>query len=71
MSEFDRLPSSLRQWVAQADLPWSAASVRRQWQEAMRKSAGDERAALDQLTLKQARLMAKDATRVWGENYPA
>lgn len=71
MSEFDQLPSALRQWLAQAVLPWSATSVRRQWNAALRQSSGNEAEAIKRLDQTQARLVALDADRVWGENYPA
>ncbi|WP_084782753.1 DUF6525 family protein [Roseivivax halodurans] len=34
MRDFDRLPSPLRAWLAQAALPWSPASCRRIWRKA-------------------------------------
>ena len=49
MREFDRLPPHLRQWLAQATLPWSPASCRKIWRaaEAEGASVGDVLARLE------------------------
>ncbi len=70
MSAYDRLPGALRRWLAQAALPWSAASALRLWQRALRDS-GCESAALARLEAAQSRLIAQDAARIWGPAYPA
>ncbi|MBD3788436.1 MAG: hypothetical protein IE922_16025, partial [Sphingomonadales bacterium] len=41
MRAYDALPADLRHWLAQAVLPWSAASVRRVWLKALREARGD------------------------------
>ena len=46
MAEFDRLPPTLRRWLADAKLQWSPASARRAWRRALWKSWGREAAAL-------------------------
>ena len=48
MSAYDRLPPDLRTWLAGAALPWSAASVLRIWQRAL-KETGCTKAARDRL----------------------
>ncbi|MEL6689989.1 MAG: DUF6525 family protein [Pseudomonadota bacterium] len=70
MRDFDRLPSDLRQWVAGAMLPWRAATVRAAYDKAMART-GDPERALEELDALQARLVAKDAARIWGEAYPS
>lgn len=69
MAAHDRLPPEVRAWVAQAALPWSAASVARLWQKALRDAESPE-SALARLTRAEARMLARDASRVWGEGYP-
>lgn len=69
MAAHDRLPPEVRLWVAQAALPWSAASVARLWQKALREAESPE-SALARLTRAEARMLARDAARVWGEGYP-
>ncbi|MDP2085927.1 MAG: DUF6525 family protein [Gemmobacter sp.] len=70
MSAYDRLPPALRRWLAQAALPWSAASALRLWQRALRDT-GSEAAALSRLAAAEARLLARDAARIWGPGHPA
>lgn len=69
MREFDRLPPVLRVWLARACLPWGPRSVLRAYQRALDQS-GDAGRALQALDAIEARLMARDATRVWGAAYP-
>jgi Family of unknown function (DUF6525) len=69
MAAYDRLPSDLRSWLAEAALPWSAASILRVWQRALRET-GCPKAAQDRLTHAEARTLARDATLVWGPAYP-
>lgn len=70
MREFDQLPEALRHWVASADLPWRAQSVRAAYDKALARTGDVERAfaALDEI---QQALVAKDARRVWGAYHPA
>ena len=69
MAAYDRLPPDLRSWLATAALPWSAASVHRLWQRALRET-GCAKAARDQLARAEARTLAREAARVWGSAYP-
>ena len=69
MRDFDRLPVELRHWVAGAMLPWRAATVRAAYEKAMERT-GDPERALEELDALQARLVAKDASRIWGDAYP-
>lgn len=64
MAGYDRLPADLRAWLAQAALPWSPASALRLWRK------GDPAAARGRLDAAEARLLARDAPRVWGAGYP-
>lgn len=70
MQEFDRLPADLRAWVALADLPWRAKSVKQAFDRAVTRT-GDTRLALMELDALQARLIAKDARAVWGQSHPS
>lgn len=70
MDDFDRLPPELRGWLHHAALPWSARSVRRLWQRALRHTQGDRRAALAALSRAEARALARDAGRIWGASHP-
>jgi len=66
MAEHDRLPLPLRVWAATAALPWSAASLRRQWDRALRET-GCPKAARARLSA----LEARESALVWGEGHPA
>jgi hypothetical protein len=70
MAAYDRLPPDVRLWLAGAALPWSAASVLRVWQCALRET-GCARAAQARLSDAEARSLAREATLVWGEKYPS
>jgi len=59
MVTFDGLPPPVRQWVAQAALPWSPASVRRIWSKSRAKGLSAEE-ALQSLTHAEARTLARD-----------
>ena len=59
METFDSLPAPVRQWVAQAALPWSPASVRRIWFKSQAKGLSDDE-ALASLTQAEARTLARD-----------
>lgn len=69
MAEHDRLPTILRQWLAQAALPWSAQSARRLWRHAMSETQCPN-AALLRLQITERKTLARDAARVWGKAYP-
>lgn len=69
MSAYDRLPPDLRTWLAEAALPWSAASVLRLWQRAIRET-GCAKAARDRLARAELKTLAREAARVWGSAYP-
>ncbi len=59
MTTFDGLPAPVRQWVAQAALPWSPTSVRRIWLKSKTKGlSADE--VLERLTQAEARTLARD-----------
>jgi len=60
MASFDRLPPTLRRWLAQAALPWSARSAARAWASALRDTGGDERAALARLDRIETAMLARD-----------
>lgn len=66
IEQYDRLPPELRNWLAQAALPWSPVSALRVWTRAMRESAGDTDAVLRRLELIEARMLMKDAPQIWG-----
>ncbi len=70
MREYDHLPAELRIWLSQAVLPWRAGSVQRAFDKAVART-GDPELALKELNDIQARLVAKDAPKVWGGAYPA
>lgn len=66
IEEYDRLPPELRSWLAQAALPWSPHSALRLWRKYLRESAGNTSAARQRLDMIEARMLAKDAPRIWG-----
>ena len=70
MRAYDALPAELRQWLARAALPWSAQSVSRLWQRALRDGNGDRKAAVARMEAAQQKLLHRDAARTWGKNYP-
>ena len=70
MQAYDRPPAELRQWLSSAILPWGPVSARRAYQKAFART-GDARLALQELDALQARLVGRDARRVWGEEHPA
>ena len=69
MREFDRLPPELRAWLASAVLPWRPRSVRRAFDRAVARTR-DRSRALEELDRLQDKIVAKDARRVWGQEYP-
>lgn len=70
MADHDRLPPPLRAWAAEAALPWSAASLRRQWDRALSETGCPE-AARARLSALEARVLAREAKAVWGAGHPA
>lgn len=69
MRAYDSLPTDLRAWLSNAALPWSARSVKRAYDKAMSKT-GNRALAFQELDRLQARLIAKDASQIWGQNHP-
>ena len=69
MHEYDRLPADLRTWLSTAALPWSAKSVQKAFDKAYAKTR-DRAKALRELDRLQTRLIAKDATQIWGQAHP-
>ncbi|WP_410217994.1 DUF6525 family protein [Paracoccus sp. (in: a-proteobacteria)] len=65
MAAFDALPPPLRHWLAQAVLPWSAASVRRLWRKAIAAGASPAEAlmVLDRAETRALRREARDLRR--------
>lgn len=59
MKAYDGLPAPVRQWVAQAALPWSPRSVRRIWSRSRAKGLSEEEALLS-LHKAEARTLARD-----------
>ena len=70
MAGYDRLPPELRRWLAEAALPWSPCSVRRLWARLHRDCAGDTQAIRRHLDAAEARMLARDASKIWGRAYP-
>lgn len=70
MRRHDALPPALRRWMIHAALPWSAASVLRLWQRALRET-GDETVALRRLNAAEAATLRREAAQVWGRGHPA
>ena len=59
MDAFDGLPQPVRQWIAQAALPWSPASVRRIWSRSRARGLSDDEALLT-LARVEACTLARD-----------
>lgn len=70
MRAYDSLPADLRQWLANAVLPWSAASVRKAWLKALKTARGDRRAARAALSEIERRRLERDVARIWGQAHP-
>lgn len=70
MDAHDRLPPALRDWLCRAALPWSSASALRLWRRALAET-GDPAAARALLDRAEARMLARDAPRIWGPGHPA
>ena len=69
MSEFDRLPGELREWLAAAKLPWRPRSVQQAYSKALMRTT-DAATALRELDRLEQRLVAKDARAIWGHGHP-
>ena len=59
MVAYDGLPAPLRQWLSEAALPWSPASVRRIWSKSKAKGMTPEETLLS-LNQAEARTLARD-----------
>jgi hypothetical protein len=70
MQAYDRLPVELRVWLAGAALPWSAHSALKLWRRLCRECGSDAGARLRGLDRVEARMLARDAPRIWGASYP-
>ena len=70
MQSYDRLPDLLRKWLSNAALPWSPASVLALWRRALKDAQGDRQAALNRLNAAEAKMLARDAVRVWAGVHP-
>lgn len=70
MERYDRLPPELRQWLAGAALPWSPHSALKLWTRLCRECGGDTEAIRRRLARAEARMLAKDAVKIWGKSYP-
>lgn len=71
MEGYDRLPPELRRWLAGAALPWSPASALKLWTRIRRDCGDDAEAIRHRLDRAEARMLARDAARIWGAGYPA
>ena len=60
MATFVGLPTPLRQWLSEAALPWSPASVRRIWSKSRAKGLSPEE-TLQSLSQAEARTLARDS----------
>lgn len=69
MARHDSLPPPLRRWLIHAALPWSATSLLRLWQRALRET-GSESAALLRLAQAEQAMLRREAPRIWGKGHP-
>ena len=69
MRDYDSLPKELREWTAQAMLPWRARSVHSAYRKALART-GDPVAALAELDRLQREKVARDTRAVWGDAHP-
>ena len=67
MRSYDALPAPLRNWLAQAALPWSPSSAQRLWRRARAKGL-DPQDALDLLARAEAQTLARDRHSI-SKNY--
>ncbi len=70
MRDYDALPPELRAWLASAVLPWRPGSARRAYEKALQR-VGSRQNALTELDRIQAKMIAKDGRKVWGDRHPA
>ncbi|SIT84476.1 DUF6525 family protein [Pontibaca methylaminivorans] len=70
MERYDRLPPELRGWLAGAALPWSPHSALKLWRRLKRECQGDMAAIRRRMDLAEARMLARDAPKIWGHAYP-
>jgi hypothetical protein len=59
MRTYDDLPQPLRQWLADAALPWSPKSCKRVWDKARRKGLSTED-AITMLGTAEQKALARD-----------
>ena len=59
MRAYDELPAPLRRWLAEAALPWSAASARRIWAKSRARGLTPEETHRS-LSRAEARTLARD-----------
>lgn len=70
MAAYDRLPEELRQWLAQAALPWSPRSALRLWRRALARSKGNRARALAYLSEVEWAMLQRDGRMIWGQMHP-
>ncbi|MFP4305278.1 DUF6525 family protein [Rhodosalinus sp.] len=70
LADYDDLPAPLREWLAQAAMPWSPRSALRIWRRVLRRSGGDVRRAQQEMSRIEAERLAEDVARVWGPTHP-
>ncbi len=58
MQAYDALPSALRQWLANACLPWSPSSAMKIWKNA--GGAQNPQAAMEKLSAVEQAMLARD-----------
>ena len=63
MGAYDALPAPLRQWLAQAALPWSPHSARRIWTRCRTRGLTPEE-TLPKLSEAEARTLARDKAAI-------
>ncbi|MEL6585646.1 MAG: DUF6525 family protein [Pseudomonadota bacterium] len=61
MAAYDRLPPTLRAWLAEAKLPWAPGSARRAWRKAKWKAMGREAVALQIMDEIEAERLRQDS----------
>ena len=67
--DYDQLPSELRAWIANAELPWRPKSVLKAYERAFLKT-GNHEEALNELSRIQHQIVSKDAAIIWGKDHP-
>ncbi|MDE4097883.1 DUF6525 family protein [Phaeobacter gallaeciensis] len=60
MTEYDRLPPSLRAWMQEAALPWSPRSCRSIWMK-VKQDGGSDRQAIARLAAVEAAMLKRAA----------